>query len=157
MPVAHLVDPGAVETIEVLGPTIQFLTPPGATDEAPCVMRGTIPAGGVVPLHAHADPETFLPESGTVEGLVYAPGGIRWVPVGPGEVFHIPGGARHAWRNPSDEPAAMIMVSTARMGRFFREVAAPATFEHFLETAARYGYWNASPEENAAVGVHLPG
>ena len=48
-----------------------------------------------------------------------------------------------------------ILVSTARIGRFFREVAAPSgdPIEHFLATAERYGYWNATPEENAAVGL----
>ena len=119
-------------------------------------MRGTVPAGGVVPLHAYADPETFLMEAGELEALVDSTEGVRWVPVGPGDVFHIPGGARHAWRNPSDASAAMIIVSTVRIGRFFREVATRATPEHFVETAARYGYWNATPEENAAAGLPLP-
>jgi hypothetical protein len=30
-----------------------------------------------------------------------------------------------------------------------------ADVQRFLETAERYGYWNASPEENAAIGLHL--
>jgi hypothetical protein len=25
--------------------------------------------------------------------------------------------------------------------------------QHFLQTAERYGYWNPTPEENAAVGL----
>jgi hypothetical protein len=28
--------------------------------------------------------------------------------------------------------------------------------ERFLATAERYGYWNATPEENAEVGLALP-
>jgi hypothetical protein len=53
-----------------------------------------------------------------------------------------------------------VLISTARLGRFFREVGTgvdPATYtpspavdeklEHFLETAAHYGYWFATPEE----------
>jgi hypothetical protein len=28
--------------------------------------------------------------------------------------------------------------------------------QRFLATSARYGYWNASPEENARVGIALP-
>jgi quercetin dioxygenase-like cupin family protein len=51
--------------IEVLGPTIEFLTPLEDEDGAPCVMRGTVPPGAVVPLHSHADPETFVVLSGT--------------------------------------------------------------------------------------------
>jgi quercetin dioxygenase-like cupin family protein len=149
---AHLVDPSAVEAIEVLGPTIRFLTPPDGPDDGPCVMRGTIPPGVVVPLHSHSDPETFLMHSGAVEGLV---DGGRWVPVGPGDVFHVPGDARHAWRNHGREPAVMTLISTNRIGRFFREIAAPVDdpVAHFLSTAQRYGYWNATPEENAAVGL----
>jgi hypothetical protein len=61
----------------------------------------------------------------------------------------------------------MVLVSTCRMGRFFDEVGrsvasgiptAPSeeTIRHFLETAARYGYWNAPPEENARSGIALP-
>jgi hypothetical protein len=53
---AHLVDPAELETINVLGPTIQHLTEPGELS-APCIMRGTIPAGMSVPLHSHADPK----------------------------------------------------------------------------------------------------
>lgn len=55
---AHLVDPRNVETLDVLGPVVQFLTAP--RDGEPCVMRGTIPPGVTVPLHSHADPETFI-------------------------------------------------------------------------------------------------
>jgi quercetin dioxygenase-like cupin family protein len=160
---AQLVDAG--ETIDVLGPTIEYLTPLDGDENGPCVMRGTIPPGGVVPLHAHADPETFLMISGHVEGLVHSDEGFTWVRIGPGDVFHIPGNAKHAWRNQSDDPAVMHLVSTTRIGRFFREVGRPAgaaagppspeALEHFLETAERYGYWNATPEENAAIGLAL--
>jgi hypothetical protein len=66
---AHLVNPAELETINVLGPTIQYLTEPGELS-APCIMRGTIPAGVSVPLHSHADPETFLMLSGSVDGLI---------------------------------------------------------------------------------------
>ena len=68
--VGHLVDPDEVETINVLGATIQFLTPP-ESENAPCIMRGSIPPAGFVPMHSHADPETFMLLSGSVEGLVY--------------------------------------------------------------------------------------
>ncbi|MER8671192.1 hypothetical protein NKH45_29175 [Mesorhizobium sp. M1156] len=57
----------SVETFDVLGPVVQFLTPP--RDGEPCIMRGTVPPGVVVPLHSHADPETFIQIPGEVEGL----------------------------------------------------------------------------------------
>jgi quercetin dioxygenase-like cupin family protein len=164
----HLVDVQHVEAIDVLGPTIRYLTPPEGDDRAPCVMRGTIPPGIVVPLHSHADPETFLLVAGALEALTPSENGFVWKPVTAGEVFHIPGDAKHAWRNRSQETADSILISTVKIGRFFRELGRPvgsseephwpprpATIERFLATAERYGYWNATPEENAAVGLRL--
>lgn len=173
-PVAHLVDEHAAELVDVLGPTVRFLTADRGDDDmgddAPSVMRGTILPGGTVPLHRHADPETYLPSSGEVEALVESVEGLHWIRVGPGDIFHVPGNAKHAFRNTSNQPAVMIIVSTVRIARFFREIgtradaSSPATSRlseaaarHFLETSARYGYWNASPEENAAVGIDVPG
>jgi quercetin dioxygenase-like cupin family protein len=169
-PFAHLVDPREVETLEVLGPTVSFLTAPEEGDDVPCVMHGTIPPDRVVPLHSHADPETFIALSGAPEGLVYKAEGFDWVEINPGEVFHVPANARHAWRNRKRTPAVSIIVSTAKIARFFREVGAPVRpdgstatapsedeIQRFLEVAARYGYWNATPEENAAVGIEPPG
>ena len=166
-PVAHLVDPERIETLDVLGPTIQVLTPPGADDWMPCLMRGTIPPGIVIPLHAHADPETFVLESGEVEGLALSDK-AEWMRIKAGDIFHVPGGAKHAWRNPTSTPVAMLIVSTAKMARFFQELGTPVrpgmpaappspeTLRGFLDTSERYGYWNASAEENASVGIVLP-
>ena len=165
---AHLVDPQQVETVSVLGPTIQFLTPPD-DERAPCIMRGTIAPGGSVPMHSHADPETFVALSGSVEGLVYEDDDFTWLRIDTGDAFHVPGHAKHAWRNRGRQPAVMLVISTARLGRFFREIgkqttsgaaaAAPPSPEeiaHFLKVSERYGYWNATPEENARVGISVP-
>jgi quercetin dioxygenase-like cupin family protein len=149
-----------METVNVLGPTVEILTPPG-DDDAPCAMRGAIPAGGIVPLHSHPEPETFIVISGDVEGLVHTGYDLRWIPLGAGDVLHVPGDARHAWRNRSARPAVSLVVTVQRIARFFREVATaggpPSEEEvrHFLEVADRFGYWNATPEENAAVGLAL--
>jgi quercetin dioxygenase-like cupin family protein len=146
-----------METVNVLGPTVEILTPPG-DDDAPCAMRGAIPAGGIVPLHSHPEPETFIVISGDVEGLVHTGDDLRWIPLGAGDVLHVPGDARHAWRNRSARPAVSVVVTVQRIARFFREVATaggpPSEEEvrHFLEVADRFGYWNATPEENAGRG-----
>jgi quercetin dioxygenase-like cupin family protein len=129
------------------GATLEYLTP--VTDGAPCLLRGTIPPGGVVPLHSHADPETFIVLAGTAESYT----GDDWHPVTAGDVHHIAGDVRHAWRN-GPEPAAMHIVTTSGMARFFREIAAAP--EDFLAISDRYGYWNATPEENAAIGITIP-
>ncbi len=131
----HVVEPRALETIEILGPTIQFVTAPDGDDAGPCIMRGTIPAGVDVALHRHADPETFLMLAGDIDAF----DGSRWLRLGPGDVFHVPGDETHGFRNASTEPAVMHIVSTVRMGRFFREVAG-ATPEQFAAVAERYGH-----------------
>ena len=61
--------------------------------------------------------------------------------------------------------AAMIGVTTAKLGRFVREISRLAGAEapqtqpspdlmcRFHETVERYGYWLATPQENAEVGL----
>jgi quercetin dioxygenase-like cupin family protein len=128
------------------GARIDYLTP--VEDGMPCVMRGTLPAGSVVPLHAHADPETFYVIEGEAER--YALDG--WTRVRAGDIAHVRPDERHAWRTAAG--AVMLLVSTATMGRFFREVAAAPG--EFLAISGRYGYWNATPDENAAIGITVP-
>ncbi|GCE10080.1 hypothetical protein [Dictyobacter aurantiacus] len=51
------------------------------------------------------------------------------------------------------------------MGHLFEETAllwngvpqfpTPEALVKLLEVSARYGYWNAFPEENAAVGINM--
>lgn len=164
--IPRVVDPARLQALDVLGPTIQFLTPPDPHGDQPCVMWGTIPAGGVVPLHSHAPPETFIALSGEPEICRMSTEGFQWVPVHSGQAVHVPPHARHAWRNPSREPAVAVIVTTASIGRFFREVGtpldrtagdgqppSPTTLQRFVEAAQRYGHWLATPEENAQVGI----
>jgi hypothetical protein len=59
-------------------------------------------------------------------------------------------------------------VSKQQLYRFFRELArpfdphrppAPPTpneMQQIFSAAQRYGYWLASPDENAAIGISLP-
>jgi quercetin dioxygenase-like cupin family protein len=165
----HDADAREREVLDVLGPTVQFLTPSEHGENTTCILRGVIPPGVIVPLHSHADPETYFPVSGEADALVERAGELNWERIRPGDVLHVPGNAKHAFRNLSAEPAVMFIVTTPRMGRFFEEVGtpvrlqahppgppAPETVRHFLATAERYGYWNATPEENARVGLSLP-
>ncbi|HVJ55501.1 MAG TPA: cupin domain-containing protein [Aliidongia sp.] len=169
-PVARRIDTGQLESFDVLGAKIEFMTVPGLgePDDFPCVMHGVLAPGIVVPLHSHADPETFILRSGSLEGLSLAGAEARWLRLAPGDVFHVPSHAKHAFRNFSDEPALITVVSTNRIGRFFREIGrpmpadarplfppAPETSAAFLRSVEKYGYWNASPAENAAVGLVL--
>lgn len=45
----------------------------------------------------------------------------------------------------SDSEAGAILVHRDLVSRL----------AHFATVAAEYGYWNATPEENAAVGIHF--
>ncbi|WP_246585044.1 hypothetical protein [[Mycobacterium] fortunisiensis] len=57
-----------------------------------------------------------------------------------------------------------LIITTPRIGRFFREVGRPAgsppmtaqELAHFVDTAHRYGYRLGTPDDNAAVGIELP-
>jgi quercetin dioxygenase-like cupin family protein len=152
--------------LELFGPTVEYLTSPEDEHNDFCVLKGVIPPGVSVPLHSHADTEDFLVISGSVEGLRHDTQGYKWIGAKAGDYIHIPGNAPHAWRNVSVEPAVMLMITTKRMGRFFQETGRPTTgapqppptpedLARFTAVSARYGYWNATPEENAAVGIQM--
>jgi len=106
------VDPRTVAGVDVMGPIIEFLTLHEEGDGAPCTMRGTIPPGVVVPLHSHPDPETYVGLSGEAEALAGSVAEPGRIVIRPGDVFHVPGGARHAFRNRTDAPAVMLVIST---------------------------------------------
>jgi quercetin dioxygenase-like cupin family protein len=151
--------------LELFGPTLEFLTSSEDEHNDFCVLRGTIPPGVSVPLHSHPDTEDFLVISGVVEGLRRDTEGYEWIEAKAGDYIHVPANAQHAWRNVSSEPVVMLLITTKRLGRFFQETGRPMTgapqpvtpedLARFAAVSARYGYWNATPEENAAVGIHL--
>jgi quercetin dioxygenase-like cupin family protein len=154
------------ETLEVFGPSVQFLIGPQPGDESPCVMKGTIPPNVCVPMHSHPGIEAFYMLSGEVEVLTEE-GEAHWIKAGPGDFIEVPGEAKHGFRNRSKDPVVQLITTTSRLGRFFQEVGrsltreervsspSPDEIQHFLKTAERYGYWLATPEENAAVGISL--
>lgn len=162
---ACLAEATGSEVLEVFGPTVELLTTPDDDAEI-CVMRAVVPPGATVPLHSHDDYEGFFIVSGRQQVLVEGAQGLTWVEAGAGDYIQIPGGAPHAHRNVTADPAVDLVVTTARLGRFFREVgvpvadavrsASPERLARFVEVATAYGYWLGSPEENAAVGIDLP-
>ena len=163
---AHQIDPDSLDGVTILGPSLRYVTE--SRDGEPCVLLGTIPPGIQVPLHSHADVETFSVVAGNLDALtVRGRDDFEWVTLRPGDIWHVPGDAPHAFRNSAAEPAVTLITTTARLGRFFREVGTsirsgtrpPSTaeiVERFLVVSARYGYWNAPPDENARVGIVVP-
>jgi quercetin dioxygenase-like cupin family protein len=158
-------NPTSGVAVELFGPTVEYLTLPEDQHTDFCVIKGTIPPGAFVPLHSHADTEDFLVVAGAIEGLRHDQHGYTWIGAKAGDYLHVPSGAQHAWRNVSAEPAVTLIITTKRMGQFFREVGRPVTeasrpptpeeLARFAQVSARYGYWNATPEENAAVGIQM--
>ena len=126
-------------------------------------MRGVVAPGVVVPLHSHDDAEDFFILAGTQQVLTKSDQGLQWIDVNAGDYVHIPAGVPHAHRNVSDEPAVELVVTTARLGRFFQEVArsdtgqppTSAELAAFVAVATRYGYDLGTAEQNAAVGIAL--
>ena len=149
------------------GTLFEFLVSPEETGAELCLIRGTIPPGVAVPLHSHPDVELFYILDGSVEAFQSTNDTQGWVSVTPGNIVTISGNAKHALRNSSPLPATMVVVTTSKLYKFFHEVskavdpdraAAPPAREEIqkvFETAARYGYWMGSPEENAAIGLSM--
>lgn len=84
----------------------------------------------------------------------------RWEQLEPGDVFDVRDGAKHAWRNSSQVAASMICVTT--MARFLHEISISVAGSSPEEQAQQFrklvhanGYWLASAEENAEVGLNV--
>jgi quercetin dioxygenase-like cupin family protein len=164
----QVVAPSDGETLEVFGPTVQFLIAPQSSDEAPCIIKGIIPPGGFVPIHCHPGIEAFFVISGQVEVFTEATKKPHWIAAGPGDLIEVPSNAKHGFRNSSIDPVVQLITTTSKLGRFFQEIGrsttgggrlsppSPAELQHFVMTSERYGYWLASSEENASAGIPLP-
>ena len=164
---AHVVVERDCQRLDLFGPTAQFLSEPQLNDETPCLIKGTIPPGGFVPIHCHPDFEAFFVLSGNVEVFSDKDGKGRWIMAGPGDFIQIPSNAKHGFRNKSAEPSVQLITTTSKLGRFFQQIGrsipqgangnppSPDQLQHFVRTCERYGYWLATPEENAAAGISL--
>lgn len=151
--------------VELFGPTLEFLTLPEDEQNDFCVLKGVIPPGVFVPLHSHPDTEDFIVLSGEIEVLKQTTRSYEWIVAKAGDYIHVPGGARHAWRNVSHQPMVNLVTTTNKLGKFFQEAGRPVTsapqvvtpedLARFAAVCARYDYWIATPEENAAVGIHF--
>ncbi len=158
-------NPTTGQVIEHFGPTIEFLTAPQEVRNDFCALKGVIAPGGIVPLHSHPDTEDFLVVSGRVQALKYVPGGHEWIEGQAGDYFHIPSGVKHAWRNISQEPLVVMIFTTISLARYFQEAGRPVAaaqhpvtpeeLAHLMTVSTSYRIWLATPEENAAIGLHV--
>ncbi len=115
-------------------------------------------------VHSHPDTEDFFVISGQVQALRQGTQDYERMVGKAGDYIHVPSGARHAWRNVSSEPLVVLIITTARLGRFFQEVGRPVTgapqpvtpedLAHFATVAAEYGYRQRNePRERECEGV----
>jgi quercetin dioxygenase-like cupin family protein len=153
--------------VNLFGPIALTLASAEQTNDQFCVYDSVLPAGVFVPLHSHPEVEHIYVLEGALEILAYNDKGHYWMEVAAGESVVIPTNARHALRNISTVNARLFLVSDARIGRFFDEIGVPVVpgvppgpptpemLGTLLAVSARYEYWNASPEENAAIGINL--
>jgi quercetin dioxygenase-like cupin family protein len=153
--------------LDIFGPTVQFLTSPEEAGEAFCVLIGVIPKGGFIPIHSHEGIECLFMLSGQQEVVVEEEGELRWIVCNAGEFIQVPSGVKHGVLNRSTKPASSLIVTTAKLGRFYKEIGRPIDpegrqqmptadeLQHLMNAAKRYGYWMATSEENAAVGISL--
>ncbi len=124
-------------------------------------MKVEIPAGVTVPMHSHEDRETFYILTGELDGLI----GTEWTTLLPGMVLDVKNGVRHALRNTATATSTLLMVTTMKMGQFFRDVGrpyapglplpTPADLQHFRAVSSEYGYWMGTPADNLVVGITL--
>lgn len=158
LPTSH----NGIEIIDIfVGPKLTYLTPRSSAPDDFCLMKVEIPAGVTVPVHSHEDRETFYILAGELDGLT----GTEWNTFLPGMVLDVKNSVRHALRNTSAATTTLLMVTTMKMGQFFRDVGrpyepglqppTPADLEHFGTIAHEYGYWMGTPADNLVVGITL--
>lgn len=139
-------------------PVYQYLTEVTRDDQGYCVMLYTLPRGGIVPLHSHADRETFYVTAGNPD-IFWRD---HWETLGCGSVVDAQNAIQHAWRNSSEGTVSILCITTMRMARFLRDTAldsgfpvSPADGQRFLGLIRENGYWLGSPEDNAAIGLQF--
>ena len=83
-----------------------------------------------------------------------------------GNFIQVPSDAKDGFRKRSQHPVIHLVTTTSKLGRFSQEVGSvirgervsppsPDEIERFIKTAKRYGYWLATPEETASLGISL--
>jgi mannose-6-phosphate isomerase-like protein (cupin superfamily) len=115
------------DTVERLdfrsGTTARFVAPGGVTDGRFGLFEWNMPAnGGGADPHFH---KTFSESFYVFAGSVRLYDGDRWVVARAGDYLHVPEGGIHAFANPFDEPASMLILFAPAPPRekYFRALA----------------------------------
>ena len=100
---------GDGSVLTVSGTSIQFLVGPQQDEDAPCILKRTIPPGISVPMHSHDFVEVFFVLSGNFE-VIIGDGKMRWIEVSAGDLVEVPSNVKHAFRNRSQHPVIKLGV-----------------------------------------------
>ena len=158
--------PASDQMFDLFGVQLQFLVAPVETGNQASLYKGILPSGVVIPLHRHPDSEVVYVLEGTLEVYQESSEYKGWHSLLAGNALAVAPGVKHALRNTSSAPSAVIAVTGHGLYEFFREIAKPAQqgpstlpspedMQRLFAVAAKYSYWMGSPEENAAVGIKL--
>ncbi len=96
----------------------------GAVDRTVGMFELTVPPGAKSPpAHSHANEEMIY----CLEGVLRSTVDDEIRDIGPGETSYTPAGIVHAFSNPHDKPARVLVVNTPDIGaQYFRDVSAAA-------------------------------
>src|ERR1700688_4419103 len=96
------------QRFNTFGVLLNFLVTPAETGHEVSLFKGILPAGVVIPLHSHAEPELFYVLGGSLE--MYRESGETqgWSTAQPGGVLAIPGNVTPALRNTSSTPTTVL-------------------------------------------------
>lgn len=138
-------NPGAGSTLNVLGVTHIYKAMGTETGGSFSLWEAVVPPGAGAPPHTHdREDEAFYILSG--ELLIESEGEPAPRSLGPGGFFFAARQKRHAFRNVSDQPARVLILSAPSRGpdQMFAELDAAAAegmpgFERVAAITAKYG------------------
>ncbi len=118
---------GTAKVIDVLGIHCEWRIREADTGGHYCVLEMHVPPGAGVPPHQHAQQETFFIAEGAAEFARVGPDGVQWFSVGPGDSVNVPAWAFHGFRNPTEQPARILLICTPGIEQFFDRAGLPVS------------------------------
>ena len=151
---AELIRPGEAHPVEVLGIRMDWKVREADTGGHYSLLELLVPPGAGVPLHQHAEQETFYLAEGEAEFARIGREGITWYRVTLGDTVNVPGWAMHGFRNTGAVSARILLTCSAGLEAFFTEIGvalvpggsqpsvppSQADIERVVSAAMRHGH-----------------
>jgi quercetin dioxygenase-like cupin family protein len=113
---------GETLSIDVMGIQMECKISERDTNHHYCLFEMTVPPGAGVPLHHHAEHETFWVVDGEAEFGRLGAEGPEWFAIAAGDTVNVPGWAFHGFRNASAQNARLLLTCSVGLETFFHEV-----------------------------------